>query len=157
MLTAVAASAAGGGLYFADGIRELASAIRNESRASTPPRTAALRRAPPRTSAFMPPPSAPPIVIGQWEDRIGTSWTREIRIVEHAGHIVRETTLPGGQVDRDILTEVTPQANERKRFENPSSPRGQVYAITRHGHLAIIYDDGFVHQATKVATPGEQR
>ena len=133
-------------MYFADDIRELASAIRNESRASAPPRTVASVRQP-----------SPPIVIGEWEDRIGTSWTREIRIVEHAGHIVREATLPGGRVDRDILTEVTPQANERKRFENPSSTRGQVYAITRHGHLAIIYDDGFVHQATKVATPGEQR
>ena len=147
MLTAVAASAAGGGLYFADGIRDLASAIRSESRASTPPRTA----------ASIPQPSAPPIVLGQWEDRIGTSWTQEIRIVEQAGQIVRETTLPSGRVDRDILTEVTPQANERKRFENPSSRRGQVYAITRHGHLTIVYDDGFVHQATKVATPGEQR
>ena len=147
ILTAGAVAAAGAGLYFADGIRELVSAFRIESRASTPLRTEA------RTAQT----AGPPIVIGKWEDRIGTSWTQEIRIVVRAGHIVRETTLPGGRVDRDILTEVAPHANERKRFENPSSTRGQAYAITRHGHLAIFDDDGFIHQATKVTTSGEQR
>ena len=128
------------------------------SASSSPPSGSRVERAPryaPKHALHRPP--APPIVIGKWEDRIGTSWTQEIRIVVRAGHIVRETTLPGGRVDRDILTEVAPHANERKRFENPSSTRGQAYAITRHGHLAIFDDDGFIHQATKVTTSGEQR
>ena len=74
-----------------------------------------------------------------------------------AGHILREITLPDGRVDRDILTEVIPHASERRRFENLSSTRGQAYAITQHGHLAIFDEDGYVHQATKVTTSGERR
>ena len=146
-LTAAAAVAVGAGLYFADGVHDFASALQTESRAVPPPRTES------RDSQV----DGPPILIGRWEDRIGTSWSQEIRIAAHAGRIVRETILPGGRVDRGILTEVTPHGDERRRFENPSSTRGQAYAITRHGHLAVFDDDGFVHQATKVSTSGEQR
>ena len=146
-LTAAAVAAAGTGLYFTDAIHEFASASPRGTRES----------APLLTPARTPQPADPSIVIGKWEDRIGTSWRQEIRIIEYAGEVVRETDLPSGRVDRDILAEVTPHANEQRRFVNPSSPRGQAYAITRYGHLAVFDDDGFVHQATKVATSREQR
>ena len=52
---------------------------------------------------------------------------------------------------------LTPDAGGQKRFENPSGTRGQAYAITRHGQLAIFDDDGLFHQATRVTTKREQR
>lgn len=147
MFAAAAAAVVGAGLYFADGIRELASARLDDSRET----------APPPAPATTPQAAGVPTVIGKWEDTIGTSWRQEIRIVMQAGHIVREITLPDGRVDRDILTEVTPRGSERRRFENLSSTRGQAYAITRQGHLAIFDKDGFVNQATKFTTSGERR
>ena len=96
------------------------------------------------------------VVIGEWEDTIG-SWTQRIRIVERAGLLLREIRLPDGRVDRDILSEVTPQGSEERRFENPSSQHGQGYTITRYGHLAIYDDDGYVGLAINVTTKGDFR
>ena len=147
-IAAVAALAAGaGGLYFEDGIRLLLSAGRTGH-----------REAPSQPTSTPAPPTADSLtVIGRWEDRIGSSWMQEIRIVEYAGHVVRDTILPDGSVDRDILTEVAPLATERRRFENPSSTFGRVYAITNRGHLAIFDDGGFVHQVSMRDLPGEQQ
>ena len=146
-LTAVAVAAVGAGLYFANGMPELASGFQSENRPNIPLPTASPTPQTARRS----------IVIGKWADRIGTSWTQEIRIVVYAGQVFREAILADGRVDRDILTEVPPHADEEMRFENPSSTHGQAYAITRHGHLAIFDSEGFVHQATKVTTKGEKR
>lgn len=93
-------------------------------------------------------------VIGEWEDTVG-SWTQRIRIVEWGGYLCREVHYPDGQVDRDIVKEIAPEATEDRRFENPSAGNGQVYGITRHGHLAIYDTDGFVAMAINVTTKGE--
>ena len=93
-------------------------------------------------------------VVGEWEDAVG-SWTQRIRIVEWGGYLCREVHYPGGQVDRDIVKEIAPEATEERRFENPSVRNGQIYAITRHGHLAIYDADGFVAMAINVTTKGE--
>lgn len=93
------------------------------------------------------------VMIGEWEDTIG-SWKQRIRIFQYAGVLLREIRLPDGRVDRDILSEVTPQASEERRFENPSSQHGREYAITQHGHLAIYDDDGFVGLAINTDRKG---
>ena len=94
------------------------------------------------------------LIIGEWEDTLG-SWTQRIRIVEWHGNLSREVHYPDGNFDRDFIEEITPEATERRRFTNPSSQTGQVYGITRHGHLAIYDADGFVAMAINVTTKRE--
>ena len=95
-------------------------------------------------------------VIGEWEDTIG-SWTQRIRIVEWGGYLCREIHYPDGRLDRDIIKEIAPEAANERRFKNLSSPNGQAYAITPHGHLAIYDADGYVGMAINVAARGEVR
>ena len=88
-------------------------------------------------------------VVGEWRDTIG-SWTQRIRIVKQSQKYLRETHYPNGKVNRDYLNEVEPHADEERRFENPSSEEGQIYAIKRNGRLVIYDEQGFVTQARRV-------
>lgn len=107
-----------------------------------------------------PTPNTPRIaLIGEWEDVIGT-WKQRIQILDDQGQILRELRYPDGRVDRDILVEITPEADEQRRFENPSH-YGQTYAIDSRGNLAIFDNDGYVGSAkstsTTMPTNGETR
>ena len=57
-------------------------------------------------------------VIGQWEDKVGTSWTQHIRIVRKGTTIIRESRFHDGSVNHATLTEVAPGPNQRRRFKN---------------------------------------
>ena len=94
------------------------------------------------------------LIIGEWEDTLG-SWIQRIRIVEWHGNLCREVHYPDGNFDRDFIEELAPEATEMRRFTNPSSQTSQIYAITRHGHLAIYDADGFVAMAINVTTKRE--
>ncbi len=90
------------------------------------------------------------VVIGQWEDKVGTSWTQHIRIVRKGTTIIRESKFDDGSVNHATLTEVAPGPNERRRFKNPRSNFGQAYAIDSRGNLDIFDNEGFVREARRM-------
>ena len=89
-------------------------------------------------------------VIGQWEDKVGTSWTQHIRIVRKGTTIIRESRFHDGSVNHATLTEVAPGPNQRRRFKNLKSNFGQAYAIDSRGNLDLFDNEGFIREARRM-------